>query len=211
MDFPRPSWLRKGVCTCEKLTQRDDVQNVEKDKLVRQEPDSVLVEAAVNGDADSFTELCRRYYPAMVAIGHSILGDRHLAEDAAQQAFANAVRKLPQLKKKSRFAKWLAAISRNAALDLAGDDKAIVTTDHLSTIAAESKVNDVAEAVREAIGRLSASDREVIFLRFYDGMTYESISAVLGISTQAINGRLRRAKKKIAGHLRRAGFAEVEL
>ena len=48
-------------------------------------PDSVLVEAAIGGDADSFTELCRRYYPAMVAIAHSVLGDRDRAEDAAQQ------------------------------------------------------------------------------------------------------------------------------
>ena len=46
-----------------------------------QEPDSALVEAAAKGDGDSFTELCRRYYPAMVAIAHSMLGDRHLAED----------------------------------------------------------------------------------------------------------------------------------
>jgi RNA polymerase sigma-70 factor (ECF subfamily) len=183
----------------------------DKDKLVRQEPDSVLVDAAANGDAESFTELCRRYYPAMVAIGHSILGDRHLAEDAAQQSFANAVRKLPQLKKKSRFAKWLAAICRNAALDLLEKRDAVGTADDASAVAAEARASDATEAVREAISRLSASDREVIFLRFYDGMTYESISAVLGISTQAINGRLRRAKKKIAGHLRRAGFAEVDL
>jgi RNA polymerase sigma-70 factor (ECF subfamily) len=210
MDFPRPFSLRKGVCNCEKLIQRDDVHSGDKDKLVQQEPDAVLVEAAVKGDADSFTELCRRYYPAMVAIGHSILGDRHLAEDAAQQAFANAVRKLPQLKKKSRFAKWLAAICRNAALDLVEKQDPVRTADDVSA-AAEARANDAAEAVREAIGRLSASDREVIFLRFYDGMTYESISAVLGISTQAINGRLRRAKKKIAGHLRRAGFGEFDL
>jgi RNA polymerase sigma-70 factor (ECF subfamily) len=187
------------------------VPSGDKDRLVRQEPDSVLVDAAVNGDADSFTELCRRYYPAMVAIGHSILGDRHLAEDAAQQAFANAVRRLPQLRQKSRFAKWLAAICRNAALDLVEKQDAVGTADDASRVAAESKGNDAADVVREAIGWLSASDREVIFLRFYNGMTYESISAVLGISTQAINGRLRRAKKKIAGHLRRAGFAEVDL
>jgi len=194
------------------------VDNIGKERLVPQKPDSALVEAAVNGDADSFTELCRRYYPAMVAIGHSILGDKHLAEDAAQQAFANAVRKLPQLKKKNRFAMWLAAICRNAAKDMArnvGADPRVCptsrTTDDLSTIAAKSQQNDAAEAVREAIGRLSASNREVIFLRFYDGMTYEAISAVLGLSRQAINGRLRRAKKKIAEHLRRTGFAEVEL
>ncbi|MHC4664658.1 MAG: RNA polymerase sigma factor [Planctomycetota bacterium] len=194
-----------------KADQPRGIENILKGKLVPQEPDSPLVEAALGGDADSFTELCRRYYPAMVAIGHSILGDRHLAEDAAQQAFANAVRKLPQLREKSRFAKWLAAICRNAALDLADNKDANGTADNLSTVAAESQADDGAEAVREAIGQLPASDREVIFLRFYEGMTYERISAVLGISEQAINGRLRRAKKKMADYLRRSGFAEVDL
>jgi len=76
-------------------------------------------------------------------------------------------------------------------------------------IAAKSRDDDTAEAVREAISKLSASARELIFLRFYDGMSYEQISAVLGISEQAINGRLRRAKKKMAGYLRRNGFGEV--
>ncbi len=33
-----------------------------------QQPDSALVELALGGDADGFTELCRRYYPALVAI-----------------------------------------------------------------------------------------------------------------------------------------------
>ena len=84
-----------------------------------EKPDSVLVEAAIGGDADCFTELCRRYYPAMVAIAHSVLSDRHLAEDAAQQAFAKAAVKLPRLKKESRFANWLAVICRNVAKDMA--------------------------------------------------------------------------------------------
>ena len=183
----------------------------EKDKLAAQVPDTALVKAAIDGDADSFTELCRRYYPAMVAIAHSILGDRHLAEDAAQQAFAKAAVKLPQLKRKSRFAGWLAAICRNAARDMARRTEAFYSTENLSTIAAESDQNDTTEAVRNALGKLSASARKVVFLRFYDGMSYEQISAVLGISEQAINGRLRRAKKKMADYLRRSGFGEVRL
>lgn len=76
-------------------------------------------------------------------------------------------------------------------------------------IAAESRENGPTEAVREAIGELSASDKELISLRFYDGLSYEKISVVLGISEQAINGRLRRAKKKISNYLRRNGFIEV--
>ena len=183
-----------------------------------QKPDLTLVEAAINGNADSFTELCRRYYPAMVAIAHSVLGDRHLAEDAAQQAFAKAARRLPQLKKKGKFAGWLAVICRNAARDMARTVGAgqracpvTCTDEDLSTIAAKSHQDGPTEAVKEALSKLSASAREVIFLRYYDGMSYEDISAVLGISEQAINGRLRRAKKKMANYLRRNGFGEAQL
>jgi RNA polymerase sigma-70 factor (ECF subfamily) len=197
----------------------------EKQRLADQKPDTALVDAAVSGDTDSFTELCRRYYPAMVAVAHSILGDRHLAEDAAQQAFAKAAVKLPQLKKRSKFASWIAAICRNISKDMArhaegGFDPVqplglATERDHpaenVSATAAESDQDDVAEAVKQALGALPASAREVIFLRFYDGLSYEQISAVLGISEQAINGRLRRAKKAMAEHLRRRGFGEGRL
>ncbi|HIJ53519.1 MAG TPA: sigma-70 family RNA polymerase sigma factor [Planctomycetes bacterium] len=186
-----------------------DVQKLEKEEPVLQKPDLTLVERACNGDADSFTELCRRYYPAMVAIAHSVIGDRHLAEDAAQQTFAKAVRKLPQLKNKDKFAAWLAAICRNVALDLARSRGMHQTADDLSMIAAKTHKSDITDIVKEAINELSAPAREVIFLRYYDGMTYEQISAVLGISEQAINGRLRRAKKKMANYLRHSGFGEV--
>ncbi|MHC4119468.1 MAG: RNA polymerase sigma factor [Planctomycetota bacterium] len=172
--------------------------------------DTTLVNAAIDGDADSFTELCRRYYPAMVAIAHAIIGDRHLAEDAAQQAFAKAVVKLPQLKRKSQFAGWLAAICRNAAKDMARSKERPAGNVDLSALAGDSDHDGAAAAVREALGKLSASAREVIFLRFYDGLSYEQVSAVLGISEQAINGRLRRAKRKMADYLRREGFSETK-
>ena len=183
-----------------------------KERLVPQKEDSELVQAAISGDADSFTELCRRYYPAMVAIAHSILGDRDLAEDAAQQAFANAVPKLPQLRRKNRFAKWLAAICRNAALKLHRNKQKAKTLSNISQmdrLGRDSSHNDEAEAVGRAIAGLPASAREVIFLRYYDGMTYEKMSAVLGISEQAVNGRLRRARKIIKQYLSRNGFGEV--
>ncbi len=176
-----------------------------------QESDSVLVEAAVNGDDESFTELCRRYYPAMVAITHSILGDRHLAEDAAQQAFAKAAVQLPRLTRKNQFGGWIAAICRNAARDMLRTTKPRHVTEEYSIAAVESNENPASEAVKVALASLSASAREVIYLRFYDGMSYEHISAVLGISQQAINGRLRRAKRKLAEQLSRKGFGEVRL
>ncbi len=186
-------------------------KTTENEKSVDQKPDLALVEEALSGDSNSFTELCRRYYPAMVAIAHSILDDRDLAEDAAQQAFASAVSKLPQLRKKNQFASWLAAICRNAARDMTRQRIKLYTDEDFTSITAGTHKNDTTEAVKEAISKLSASAREVVFLRYYDGMSYEQISAVLGISEQAINGKLRRAKKKMADYLRRNGFGEVRL
>ena len=173
------------------------------------EPDTTLVEAAIDGDAESFTELCKRYYPAMVAIAHSILGDRHLAEDAAQEAFAKAAFGLSKLRRKGKFTGWLAAICRNTAKDMVRRTDDRQTVNECLTVDNRSDRDEAAEVVREAIGKLSAAARELVFLRYYDGLSYEQISAVLGISQQAINGRLRRAKRKMAGYLRRQGFGEI--
>ena len=190
--------------------QQKDVRRFCGKLPVPHDSDTALIEAALNGDPESFTELCRLYYPAMVAIAHSILADRHLAEDAAQQAFANAVRKLPQLKKKKKFAAWLAAICRNAALDLAKKRQRSEIIDNVPATTEQTDNSDTVSEVRDAISRLSASHREIIYLRYYDGMTYDKISTVLGISEQAINGRLRRAKKQIEEHLNRNGFSKAK-
>ena len=173
------------------------------------EPDTTLVEAAIDGDPESFTELCRRYYPAMVAIAHSLLGDRHLAEDAAQETFAKAAVKLPQLRQANKFAGWLAAICRNQARDISRRTNATQVNNEVLVTAAEPQKDDSGEAVRKALSKLSSPARELVFLRYYDGLSYERISELLGISQQAINGRLRRAKRKMADYLRHNGFDEV--
>ena len=179
--------------------------------MLESECDRTLVEQAARGDGDSFTELCRRYYGSMVAIGHSILRDRHLAEDAAQQAFAKAAVSLPKLRKADQFGRWVAAICRNEARDLARARREPLPEDEPPVADGQTDSDESCRVVREALGRLPDEAREVVFLRFYDGLSYDQISAVLGISEQAINGRLRRAKQRLAQYLRRSGFDEVDL
>ncbi len=173
-----------------------------------QEPETTLVEAAINGEPESFTELCRRYYPAMVAIADSLLGDRHLAEDAAQETFAKAAVKLPQLRQTNKFAGWLAAICRNEARDMARCQDGFKTNDE-QPMTTKSQKDDLGDAVRQALKKLSEPSRELVYLKYYDGLSYEQIAKVMDISQQAINGRLRRAKKKMADYLRHNGFDEV--
>lgn len=170
-----------------------------------------LVEAAVDGDIESFGELCQRYYAAMVAIGYSVLGEHQLAEDAAQESFARALVRLKTLKRKSKFAPWLAAICRNVAKDMVATKAKLVNTENISQAPNNSNRDDNSQMIRLAIEQLPDSAKELIILRYYNSLSYEQISSVLGISKPTINGRLTRAKQKLAKYLKQNGFTENQL
>ncbi len=168
------------------------------------ENEECLVEAAQNGCLDSFTALYERFYSSMVAFAYSLLGDVQLAEDAAQEVFVIACRELPRLKSKDKFAAWLAGICRNVARQMQKSKGRFVALG--KDPPAEKDIDSRAEAIQRAVWRLRAVEREPIVLRYYDNMSYEQIAGVLGISPQAVHGRLTRAKRKISKYLKRDGF-----
>jgi len=170
-----------------------------------------LVNAAVAGDIESFGELCRRYYGPMVAIAYSLLSDHQLAEDAAQESYARALVNLRRLKNRARFSPWLAAICRNVAKDMVAVKARRIDAADLSQAASGSSHNENGTLIRQAIEQLPAPARELIVLRYYNNLSYEEIASVSGISRAAINGRLTRAKRKMAAYLRRKGFPESQL
>jgi RNA polymerase sigma-70 factor (ECF subfamily) len=170
-----------------------------------------LIEAAVEGDIESFGQLCRQYYAAMAAVGYSILGEHQLAEDAAQETFARALVNLKKLKNNNRFGPWLAAICRNVAKDMLTDKARKINTDDFSQITQDKNTNENNRIIHRAIEQLPAPEKELVVLRYYDGLSYEQISSVLGISKASINGRLTRAKRKMANYLKSNGFPENQL
>jgi len=170
-----------------------------------------LIEAATGGDIESFGELCRRYYAAMAAIAYGVLNDHQLAEDTAQESFARALVNLRSLKKKDRFAPWLAAICKNVAKDMLAAKARQINTDDISQVAETGNSDENDRAIRRAIEQLPESAKDLVVLRYYDGLSYEQISSVLGISKASINGHLTRAKRKMAKYLKHNGFPESQL
>jgi RNA polymerase sigma-70 factor (ECF subfamily) len=168
----------------------------------------ILVEAARNGHLESFGLLYERYYSSMVALAYSMLSDRELAEDAAQEVFAIACRDIGNLKSKEKFAAWLAGICRNISRQtLRTKERGIESITDEPT----DKNNHLEyrnEMLYRAVHKLQSAERELILLRYYDNMPYERIAQILDISIQAVNGRLIRTKRKIAEYLRRNGFTE---
>jgi RNA polymerase sigma-70 factor, ECF subfamily len=169
-----------------------------------------LVQDAARGDIESFGELCRRHYVAMTAVAYAVLNDRQLAEDAAQETFAKALVSLRNLKDSSRFTPWLAAICRNVANDMARARGRAGSIEALPELPEKTKDDRNFEDVARAVSTLPAHLKELVVMRYYDGLSYEQISAVLDISQGSINGRLTRAKRKLAKYLKRNGIQEAD-
>ena len=170
-----------------------------------------LLDLVLNGDIASFGKLCDRYYNSIVAIAYSVLTDHHLAEDAAQETFLRALKNLNKLKSKEKFGSWLARICRNVAKDIVKKKLRSIDIENLLPLTDGGNDEQENQAVKQAIGRLSVSERELIVLRYYNSMSHEQMSLVLGLSKAAINNRLVRSRKKIAKHLQNNGFVEIEL
>ncbi len=165
-----------------------------------------LVEAAQNGHLESFGALYERYHSPMVALAYSMLGDRGLADDAAQETFAIACQKLVTLRRRDKFAGWLASICRNTARSILRSKGKTAAVDFQERVGNQNDTDHRRDAIREAVWKLRPADRELIVMRYYDGFSQAQISNVLDISPQAVNGRLFRAKRKIEKYLRHSGF-----
>jgi RNA polymerase sigma-70 factor, ECF subfamily len=134
----------------------------------------------------------------------TLLRDRSAAEDVTAAAFERAYRK-QRTYKASRGTEraWLFGIARNAALDELRRRKraAALAADPADVDAAPPE--DVAEAalrraaVRVALARIDARDRELIALKFHAGLDNSEIAAVLGVSVTNAGTQLHRAMTKL--------------
>ena len=172
--------------------------------------DGELIDSVLNGDIDRFEGLYHRYYSSMVAIAYCVLREHHLAEDAAQQAFVKALKNLRSLRHKDKFASWLARLCKNVATDMVTAQGGRTTSLAILQLQFPDKAckDGASQGVRQALESISASARELVVLRYYDNLSYEQISSVLGISEATIGRKLRKAKRNIASYLLNNGFWE---
>ena len=78
--------------------------------------DLLLVQRAAGGDVGAFEMLVRRYQLRVVRLCVRMLGDRHAAEDAAQDVFLVAWRSMGRFRGDAKFSTWLYRIATNRCL-----------------------------------------------------------------------------------------------
>src|SRR5580692_2112397 len=80
--------------------------------------DKALIEAALNGDTESFEMIIRTHSRTLFAVAYAVLQDRAEAEDVVQETFVRAWNKRRWMRDPAKFPAWLTTVARNRACDI---------------------------------------------------------------------------------------------
>lgn len=171
--------------------------------------DEELAIMYVDGDNKAFDLLLSRNQEKLFTYILFVVRDREMANDMFQETFFKVVSRLKQGKyiANGKFSAWLMRIAHNVIMDWYRQQRAQNIVDapkenDLSNVGStllessregELVNNQVMEDVRRMMSHLPASQREVVFMRFYQQMSFKEIAEATGVSINTALGRMRYA------------------
>lgn len=171
--------------------------------------DEELAIMYVDGDNKAFDLLLSRNQEKLFTYILFVVRDREMANDMFQETFFKVVSRLQQGKyiANGKFSAWLMRIAHNVIMDWYRQQRAQNIVDapkenDLSNVGStllessregELVNNQVMEDVRRMMSHLTASQREVVFMRFYQQMSFKEIAEATGVSINTALGRMRYA------------------
>jgi RNA polymerase sigma-70 factor, ECF subfamily len=160
-------------------------------------------------DPTAFEELMRRYRRAIYAYAVRSVGSRQDAEEITQDTFVKVFRAAHRFNSHYSFTTWLYTIasntcknklrsrSRHKAMSLDNEKSPFdPTTEEPGPLEAYRRKIEI-EEVRAAINDLPTRYKQVLHLRYVEGMSYNEIATTLSLSLGNVEARIFRGKKKI--------------
>jgi RNA polymerase sigma-70 factor (ECF subfamily) len=184
-------------------------------RRIEAEQDRALIDQARRGDAQAFRRLVERHQRRAFAIAVGLVRDEQDALEVVQEAFLRVHRGLERFNGGSTFFTWLYRIVTNLSIDLmrrparreCGTEPVPDTRQGWPVpLLAELPNADPAEGVRRAeiacridtaLASLPHYHRAVILMREIEGLSYEEMAQVLGVSKGTIMSRLFHARQKL--------------
>lgn len=171
--------------------------------------DDVLVAYYSEGNNNAFDVLLTRHQAKVYSYILQMVKDRNLADDIFQETFVKAITTIKQGRyaEAGKFSAWVCRIARNLIIDNFRQEKveATVSTDDsnydvlnrkdLSEDTIEDMLIDsqIQADVRRLVKQLPDSQREVLIMRYYKGLSFKEIADVTGVSINTALGRMRYA------------------
>jgi RNA polymerase sigma-70 factor (ECF subfamily) len=167
----------------------------------------------VTPDERRLEELARTHGPRVLAYLARRISPREDAADVWQQTLVTTWRKIHAVPSRDEEAlPWLLAVARGELSNhRRSTQRRLAATDRLRATFAlgEPTAYDSRTGVRDALATLDETDREIITLTYWDGLTSEQVGAVVGMRAGTVRKRLERARTQLAATLRLPSQPEV--
>jgi RNA polymerase sigma factor (sigma-70 family) len=153
----------------------------------------------------AFTELVKRYQDMVFGLAYAILQDHFLAQDAAQETFIIAYRKLESLIHPEAFPRWLQQIARRETLKALKRRRGSVVPPEAAAgqAAADAPPEQVYERkesrrqIQASLNRLPEGQRIPVVLYYIDGYSQQQIAGFLELKTNTVKKRIQRGRESM--------------
>lgn len=191
----------------------EDNQITDNDKEDDKQDRMELVQRAVEGDKEAFTNLYTLTYSEVYHIVKVFIHNEDTAQDIVQETYYKSLRKIKQLKEPDKFPVWIKKIAVNTAkahlrkvdwvlfseADGEGGKSIAELQDerleHIPEIVVDQA--ETKELIDQILGELDEKQRMVVGMFYYEQMSVNEIADALNCSVNTVKSRLNYARKKI--------------
>jgi len=178
--------------------------------------DQKLMQAAAEGDTDSFGELVRRHQGSVINYFYRYTRNIETARELSQEVFLRIFKARRRYRPTAKFTTYLFRVAHNLAINTVIAKKHPISvpmeTDDPDTvdpvIASESDnpeeailVSEESRFIEDALSSLSERERSVLIMKYTLDMSYAEIADATGDSESAVDSLLMRAKRKLKQEL----------
>ncbi len=161
-----------------------------------------MIQEVLDGKTESFRWIIERYQRPVLQMISNFIGDRHAAEDVAQEVFMAAYQKLssfdPML---CRFSTWLFTITRNKSINYLRKKRTISVDSKMIESAVNSRdlleEREFFQQMDVALNRLPKGQKRAFVLAEFENLPYDQIAQIECVSIGTVKSRIHRAKKKL--------------
>jgi len=171
--------------------------------------EAALVAAAAQGDAAAFRALVDRHLSGVLAVARRMLRDAAEAEDVAQETLLRLWRSADGLEVGAQGLRpWLRRVVSNLCVDRMRTGRRLSVVEDVpervepARQVAELEAQDVSRRVDAALKELPDRQRMALTLFHYEGLSQIEVGRIMGISDEAVESLLARARRYLKGALR---------
>lgn len=181
-----------------------------------------IIKRVLQGEKALFEILVKKYFNRAYAKAFSLLLNREDAEDIAQESFISAYVSLATLRDHRKFAQWVSGIvnrksiyflrkkvKKNEFFEGIYQENATHTVQHSSENPEErDSADEKRRVVLHELSCLPVKYREVIYMRYFKGCTYQEIADFMGLTKSGVDTRIQRARSLFQQRLKKKGIAD---